>query len=246
MKWLAVAALCVSSLAQAGTRDPSTPDSRHVEYGAKFKCIVKVRTRRNADNVDQFASGVVIGKRHVLTAAHVVIDTKDWSVEDGERKVAVKGVSVHPQFTEARFGHSDVAIATLSEDWPLDFYPPIYRGDSEPGAIVSICGYGVTGTFDTGYQFSDGIKRAGSNIIDRTEAGMLVCSVLGGRKTALEFLITPGDSGGGLFIGNELAGINSVIMRDKGSPSGRYGDESGHTRLTLHREWILKEVSCDE
>lgn len=246
MKWLAAVVVFVASLAQAGTRDPSTQDARHVEYGAKFKCVVKVRTRRLSDGVEQFASGVVIGRRHVLTAAHVVDEAKDWAVDDGSRKIAITGVAIHPQYNENRFGHNDVAVARLAEDFVLDFYPPIYSGDAEAGAVVSICGYGVTGTFNTGYSFSDGVKRAGSNTVDRTEAGLLVCSVLGGRKTALEFLITPGDSGGGLFIGNELAGINSIIMRNNGSPSGRYGDESGHTRLTLHREWILKEIKCDE
>jgi hypothetical protein len=98
----------------------------------------------------------------------------------------------------------------------------------------------------TGYAVSDGLKRAGSNIVDRVEGGLLVCSVSSGRRTSLEYLITPGDSGGGLFIGNELAGIHSIIMRNAGSPSGRYGDESGHTRLTLHRDWILEQIDCDK
>jgi len=242
-----VALLCLSTaVAFGGTRDPSTPDSKHVEYGENFKCVVKVRTRRTSDGKDQFASGVVVSPRHVVTAAHVVNGTSEWSVEDGDKRLPITGFAIHPQWDDDRFGHNDLAVATLKDVYSLDYYPTIYKGDTETGEIVSLCGYGVTGTFVTGYAVSDGLKRAGSNIVDRVEGGLLVCSVSSGRRTSLEYLITPGDSGGGLFIGNELAGIHSIIMRNAGSPSGRYGDESGHTRLTLHRDWILEQIDCDK
>jgi hypothetical protein len=69
---------------------------------------------------------------------------------------------------------------------------------------------------------------------------MLVTSVRDGKKTSLEFLISHGDSGGGLFINNQLAGIHSGIMtedKDKNLNSD-YKDFAAHTRISLHKAWI--------
>jgi secreted trypsin-like serine protease len=51
-------------------------------------------------------------------------------------------------------------------------------------------------------------------------------------------MIAPGDSGGPLFIGRELAGINSFTMADRGPLNSREGEETGHTRVSLYLEWI--------
>lgn len=238
--------MLLSVQAAGGTRDPSVADSSHLDYGAKFRCVVKVRTRRSVDGVNQFASGVVVSRRDVVTAAHVVEGTDNWGIILDGQEVPISGVAVHPRFDTNRIGHNDLAVARLARDVTLDFYPSLYGGDGEVGEVASIAGYGITGTFATGGTVSDGRLRAGSNVIDRVEGGMLICSTPGGRKTALEFLIAPGDSGGGLFIGNELAGIHSVIMHeDKSPPTSRYGDESGHTRVTLHRRWIQEQIDCE-
>jgi secreted trypsin-like serine protease len=54
----------------------------------------------------------------------------------------------------------------------------------------------------------------------------------------LEFLIASGDSGGGLFIDNKLAGIHSCVMTVGKNPQSKYGEESGHTRISNFIEWI--------
>jgi len=75
---------------------------------------------------------------------------------------------------------------------------------------------------------------------------LLVCSLKGGKKTALEFLIANGDSGGGLFIDKKLAGINSCVMADDKSLNSNYNDWSGHTRVSLHKPWIDKMIKILE
>jgi secreted trypsin-like serine protease len=75
------------------------------------------------------------------------------------------------------------------------------------------------------------------------ERSCLICSISGGKKTELEFLIASGDSGGGLFLDGKLAGINSFVSAEDGKTNSSYGDESGHTRISLYREWIERETS---
>jgi hypothetical protein len=67
--------------------------------------------------------------------------------------------------------------------------------------------------------------------------------------TALEGNVTPGDSGGGLFMdfgfGNWLTGVTSYVWWDggdstfpDGTPYGRYGQGSGWADITLGAPWI--------
>jgi hypothetical protein len=97
----------------------------------------------------------------------------------------------------------------------------------------------MTGDYRRGAKFHDGKKRAGSNYIDELFCGMLVCSLQSKPHTSLEFLIAQGDSGGGLFIDQKLAGINSSVMTHKGGTlNSDIQDQSCHTRISLHKPWI--------
>lgn len=242
--WIAACFLLLAGAGvRGGTRDPDTPDQKHLEYGSKFRCVAKISCFKAGKL--QMASCVVVSPTTILTAAHVVDGTDRWTVttDEGERHELAE-VLCHPDFDEGVLGTVDVAVGRLSREILLDFYPPIYGGEDEVGRVVSIAGYGTTGTFAGGVNFSDGRKRGGSNTIDGVVRGMLVCSVVGGKKTSMEFLVAPGDSGGGMFIGNDVCGIHSVVMCPPGrAPMSRYGDESGHTRLSQVRGWILQEIS---
>ena len=65
-------------------------------------------------------------------------------------------------------------------------------------------------------------------------------------KFPLEFMIAPGDSGGGMFIGNKLAGINSFLMAADKKPDGTYGDEAAFTRISLYVDWIAEQIEKHE
>jgi hypothetical protein len=111
--------------------------------------------------------------------------------------------------------------------------------------VCSLSGWGFTGTFITGSTKYDNKRRAGSNIIEKTERTNLVCSPSpkGVKHTELEFLIASGDSGGGLFIGNKLAGIHSSVLAIDKTPNSSYTDESCHTRISLYTKWIKESIS---
>ena len=233
----------IGMLAAAGTIDPKTPDSKHVAYADGFVYVARFACREVESGRKAYASCVVISPHWVITAAHVVHESKDCEVILGGKAFPLAEVIVHPKFRHESLGGDDLALGRSEKDFGLEFYPALYGQGDEVGKVVSLCGYGLTGTFATGHTVSDSRRRAGSNTIDSVDTrGALICSAGIGKATELEFLIAPGDSGGGLFIGNELAGINAFVMSDRRSPMSRSGDESGHTRISTHREWINEHV----
>ena len=242
-----VAAVAVSLT--GGTISPTIDGSKHLEYGAKFRHVAFIRCESPDSPTGVFAAScVVISPNHVLTAAHVVKNTTSWTVvaDDGKPR-SLRRVSVHPAYGREK-GLNDLAVGFTDDKFGYSWYPAIYAKQDEQGQLVSIAGYGMVGNWRDGITGSDGKRRAGSNRIDFATGDYLICSIAGEPWTSLEFLICSGDSGGGLFIGNELAGINSCIMAKDKKPEAKYGEESVHVRLSepKHRDWILAEIRCVE
>lgn len=241
MKYLLILLLSIS-LCNAGTIDPNTSDSKYLEYGSKHECVVQVDCISDS-NQQYKGSGVVINKRWVLTAAHVIIDTKSVYIIYNNKKIKVIATAYPEKFHKNEFGVGDIALCYLDENINLNFYPELYTKDDEVGKVCGLAGYGFTGTFITGAKKYDGLKRAGSNIIDEIDKEFLVCSNYRSKKTELEFLICSGDSGGGLFIDKKLAGIHSCIWSNDGKLDSDYGDFSGHTRIMVYKSWIRNTIT---
>lgn len=234
--------LLVSLISYAGTIDPNIPDEKYITYAKDFKYVYKICGTNN-DGKLFCASAVAIGPHWILTAAHVVNNQRTCILHREDKAYSVKEIVVHKDFEVDGFGKADIAIGYIEEDLGLDFYPPLYEDDDEVGKVCSISGFGLTGTFNTGVINSDNIQRAGSNHIDFIDRDLLICSLSRDKKTSLEFLIASGDSGGGLFIGNKLAGINSCVLAKDKNPNSNYGDESGHTRISKFFPWIKSIIA---
>ena len=246
-----VLCLFLSNVISAGTIDPSVPDSKYIEYGKKHECVVPIRGEVNVETNDGSTyffkgSAVVVKPRVIITAAHVVKNTKNAYITVNNKKIPVLFTVYVASFNKEDFGHFDIAVGYLMEDAEVNFYPELYSKSDEVNKVCSIAGYGTTGTHKTGAIKTDGLKRAGSNVVEEVWNGMLVCGLKKTPHTTLEFLISHGDSGGGLFIDAKLAGINSCIMTDnKGNLNSDYNDQSCHTRISRHKEWldmIIKEL----
>lgn len=236
-----IVCLFISSTIFAGTRDPQTPDSKYIEYGSNFHNVVVIHGEEKNGSMF-FASAVVIDDHHILTAAHVVHNAAKCSVVIDKKTYKITGIKCHEEFKNNGLPQADIAIGYCDKKFGLDFYPELYDKENEVNKVCSIAGFGLAGTFITGAIHSDPQRRAGSNVIDSIESDLLICSPsLNLKKTELEFLISRGDSGGGLFIDGKLAGINSIIMCDKGKElKSDYSTESGHTRISRHIDWILE------
>ena len=232
----------ISSIAYCGTIDPSTPDSKHVEYGSKFVYIAKVHGT-TTDTNPYFGSGVAYRSNIVVTAAHVVKGVSTCKVSINNKTINVSQIIAHPKYKAERFGYYDIAICLLEDEIGLGWYPELYTGRDEIGKICAIAGYGTAGDFVVGANKTDNNLRAGSNIIDGLDKGLLICSPSKNNKTELEYCIASGDSGGGLFINNKIAGINSCVIHDKGQVRSTYGTLSGHTRVSDHIKWINQTLS---
>lgn len=227
-----------TSISFGGTIDPKANDEKHIEYGSKHECVVLIGGL-NKQKEKYKASAVMINPRWAVTAAHVINDTSHIYIIHKSKHIDIISTNKPSKFDINIFGKMDIALCYLAEDISLSFYPSLYDKNDEIGKISSQAGYGDTGTFETGSIKNDGVKRAGTNFIDSVEKDMLICSILDKPYTTMEFLISHGDSGGGLFIDQKLAGIHSCIWsRDGSKPKATYSNFSGHTRISAFKDWI--------
>lgn len=233
-------------MVQAGTIDPNTNDAKYIEYGSKFKYVLKL-CGKDINNKQFCASAVAIKPRWILTAAHIGQGCKSCIVHVSEKPICVEKIIYHEKYQENVFGEYDIALGYTEHDLELDFYPELYTNNDEVGKICCMSGFGISGTFRTGARIFDNHRRAGSNIIEHIDRKLLICTPsFGKKKTELEFIIASGDSGGGLFIDNKLAGINSCVIASDRKPDSTYGDESGHTRVSLYIDWINNTIQNEE
>lgn len=235
-----------ASKAFAGTIDPGTPDSKYVEFGKQFPFVVQITNDIDCKKCDkahaQHASAVIIRPHWALTAAHVINGSKDDVLHVGEKKHRVGYKIQHKEYDEDKVGLHDIALCYSAEDFKLDFYVPLYRKTDELGQAVTIAGWGATGNFATGVTKSDNTRRAGHNKLASSFLSVVTCVPRKEGRFPLEFMIAPGDSGGGMFIGNELAGINSFLAHADGKPDGSYGDDSAFTRVSLYADWVESQI----
>lgn len=228
---------------QAGTMDPKVPDSKYIEYGQKHECVLRIAGMYDDKmNTNFKGSCVLIDKDHILTAAHIVYGSMTQYVIFENKVYPCSLVAIHAKYNPKVMYQHDIAIAKLQRPIDIDFYPELYKDKDEVDKICSLAGFGFPGKFSSGYKVEkyDNKKRAGSNIIDGVDKNTLTFSVHKEPQTSLEFLITPGDSGGGLFINKKLAGIHSCVYATDGKTDGDYGDVGCSTRISDYVEWVDK------
>jgi hypothetical protein len=233
--------ICLCSILQGGTIDPNRSDAEYIKYGEQHACVLPIMGFYNDKVSTPFrGSCVLIDNNIFLTAAHIVKNSMLEFVVWDDKAYLCDKIIIHENFVPEKLGFNDIAIGLLLKPIYLDFYPALYTDADEVGKISSQSGFGFTGNFNNGYIRNnfDNKRRAGSNIVENIEKNLLICSLTDKPHTALEILIAPGDSGGGLFINQKLAGIHSCVYAKDGKTDSSYGDTSGHTRISDYVKWI--------
>jgi len=169
-------------------------------------------------------SAVAIGRRHVLTAAHVAGDPANMRFQlnfgaDASHVIPVSHVYKHPGFAgfNPQKPKDDLAVVELGEDLPADVSTyPLHHEDLAPGTEFVMVGYGASGNGDVGVTVgaNGAIKRVGRNVADLFGADQT------GRKLVFLFDFDGGDAPnlmGGRTLGNDIE--STFAVGDSGSPS---------------------------
>lgn len=210
-------------------------------------------------------SGTAIASNWVLTAAHCVddpISSLSFTV-GGSTYYGINEI-VHQNWTTNLTQGWDIALVELGSTMTGISFAQLYSGTSEVGNVGTNVGFGRTGTGLTGDTQSSGTKRAGNNMIDAIGANLGWSSNIllqdfdnplaagdsffgSASPLDLEYIIAPGDSGGGLFIDIAgsiyLAGVHSFGASRDGATNFDYGDLAASTRVSSFITWINDIIS---
>lgn len=210
----------------------------------------------------QIYSAVLVADRFALTAAHVLRDAAEITLNlnvDGDlsHQIAVRRAVRHPQFRG--LGHPppihDLAVLELAEDAPASARRYPIAPDVPPdGTRIELVGYGASGSGSRGVEVRQNaaLKRHGAARVrhlppaDEAAPWMYFFDysarpVAGIAPTGL----APGDSGSGAFLlqsaGPALVGINTLTMRPAGlqGPAFGYGTRSAGQWIPPQRVWLI-------
>jgi S1-C subfamily serine protease len=256
---------CRSASVSAGTIRNDVGDSAYTALAADPAYASVGQFTWTSYPFEYYASGVLIAENWVLTAGHVVDDTNaSLTFNLGGVAYQAENWVAHPKWSGNVNKGFDIGLVHLSET-PSVQPADRYTGSDSPLTTTGISvGYGLTGTGETGYVETSGFeKRAGENVIDEWylgpgkpgriphvflsdfDSGLASDNYSGSAEPEdLEYLIAPGDSGGGVF--NEdglLIGIHSFTASVDGLTNSDYGDISGHIWVPFFNDWIDSVIS---
>jgi hypothetical protein len=227
---LCLAALFACPFAHAGTVRNDRSPQKYLDLAAdpRYASAGAIHVDRSGEASS--GSGVLIGDRWVLTAAHLLSGTTNLTFTVGGAEYDADGWVMHPKYTGDLRKGFDLGLVRLSE--PVTDVTPagLYRWRNEQNRVGVFDGFGRTGTGRTGgqpFDDVDGRARAGTNTIDgsvdrKPGSGHSTAKLATGANlfvtdfdnpayesdnatgsptpTDLELLISQGDSGGPVFL----------------------------------------------
>ncbi|CZF85734.1 Trypsin [Grimontia marina] len=251
-----------STIAAENVPTPAIVDGAYVQIGdVPWQAAL-------IDDSGKFCGGIIIGQRHILTAAHCVVEvsTSTLNVVTGYEDVAyipdenisaVSKIDVHPDYDD-EWLTSDIAVIHLSSDiaasaTPVSILPLLKQGDLDAQFSVAatenlfVSGWGRTGTTESGSRFLKHTLMTGMDDLScyGSDSQSFICAN-SERATGVCF----GDSGGPLIWQDPSA----VSDNDRGyvavgvvSYTSRYGCglvdyADGFTQISTFYDWIDEKM----
>lgn len=257
--------LPITNFSQMGIIRHDTNINKYIELGNKpeFNCV-----GRYSESVDgkDFAGGVLITPKWVLTASHFVQDTSFWKF--GDKIYQTKRIIPHPKLIpgseERQWDGWDMVLIELNEP-VLDITPAKrYYGDKELGKTITKIGYGFIGNGKTGMDNPrKQEKLGGQNVVDaiggifenrKFSINVMVCDFDSpetsefnkfGSDMPVELEIggSKGDSGGGIFMEDNGEIVFIGIVSGALNREIKYGSVLALARVSTANEWIDSLVS---
>jgi hypothetical protein len=188
-----------------------------------------------------FCTGTLITPTDVLTAAHcaIVIDGPQQGTFELDGQIyRTAEIAIHPGFNNFTLGN-DIAILRLNEA-VLDVPPSaIFRDEPLVGDVLSIVGYGSSGTAQDGADGTFGTKRVGITTIDEVTAQLVSWFY----DDANESNTAAGDSGGPGYIDIDGDLFVACITSGGTEPDSVLGDFAFNTRVDAYADWIDSTIA---
>ena len=177
-------------------------------------------------------SGTLIASNMVLTAGHCIPENanerQDFEAEG--RSYSASRAVVHPAYNSG----VDLAVMALNQHVAGISPVEINRTTPQVGQMLTLVGYGATGSAQNGHDGSFGVKHVGTTPIDEVTP----IEVNWNFDHASESNTAPGDSGGAAFLNVGGALVLAGVTSGGATDDAGLGDTSFDIRVDAFADWI--------
>jgi hypothetical protein len=220
----------VSSINAYGiVRNHKNPDEDYINLGSNFNNIVRIETENS------FGSGIILNDNTIITSAHNLKFKKNIKIIDQYKEIRPQNIIYHK--------NKDIVILKTLENLNVNKVIQFYNGNYKNETFI-IVGYGYTGTGQTGAVLRDFKKRAGNIVCNEQNGDFCECLFKDYDGLETEACAAKGDSGGGVFFEENLAGIITYVTGKGGDgvADSSYGDKTAFIPINTIEEWILENL----